>query len=86
MANPKMTQRGNRTNAEIIEDITQGGAPVPSGYVFNPRLDPPLFKKGNDPKRSEVATNDAPVVVNDPANQPLERSGDATGEVEDGSK
>lgn len=80
MAKPKMTKK----LAEQLHEVVQLGAPVPSGYVFNPRLDPPLFKKGDAPKRSEIATDGASEVVADPANQPLGSSDDATEDGGDG--
>lgn len=35
-----------KTNREIAEDIAQHGGIPPSGYTFDPRHDPPLYKTG----------------------------------------
>ena len=77
MAKPKMTKK----LAEMIHDITQAGAAVPSGYVFNPYHDPPLYKKSDAPESSEMTTSGPPEIVEDPANQPLDSS-----EVGDGQE
>lgn len=37
-----------------LEEITQQGAAVPSGWTYNPRLDPPLFETKNAPEPVKV--------------------------------
>lgn len=63
---------------DIIEGITQRGEAVPSGYVFNPRKNPPLYKRDDTPERSQIATDSTVKVVADPAHQPLVSSDDAS--------
>jgi hypothetical protein len=75
MAPRKTKAETEQTERASAEAITQRGEMVPSGYTFDPRHDPPLYKTEHEQPVGEAGT----VASGQPIGDSGEQGGDGDG-------